>query len=64
MNLKKQVKLKSIEKDMTLVQIAKKIGISRQNYNEKLNRNDKETIRKTEKILGLKSGFFEDNTEN
>ena len=64
MGIKKRIKIKCLEKNITFVQIAKKIGISRQNYNEKLNRKDNFTIKQTEEILGLKSGFFEDNTEN
>jgi len=58
MEIKKRIKIKCLEKNITFVEIAKKIGISRQNYNEKLNRKDEVTIKKTEEILKLPSGFF------
>ena len=58
MKIKDKVKIECLKQGKTLTDIANEIGITRFNYYFHLNKGNKEILRKTEKILGLKDGFF------
>ena len=64
MKVKDKVRIECLKQGKTLTYIANQIGITRFNYYFHLNKGNKEILKKTEEILGLKPGFFEDNTEN
>jgi len=49
----KLVKLKALEKDFTLTELAFKVGISRENMYHHIKNNNKEILLKIEKILEL-----------
>lgn len=58
MKTKDKVKIECLKKGMTLAKVAERIGINRHNYYFHLNNETSHILRKTEKILELKEGFF------
>ncbi|MGB6128613.1 MAG: hypothetical protein WBG30_07680 [Psychrilyobacter sp.] len=50
----KLVKLKALEKDLTLTELASRVGISRENMYHHIKNNNREILLKIEKILELK----------
>lgn len=50
----KLVKLKALEKDITLTELALKIGISRENMYHHIKKNNNTVLLKIEKVLRLK----------
>ena len=58
MIIKDRVKIECIKKNKTLTKLANELGVSKSNLHHHLLKKNKKIIRKTEEILGLKSGFF------
>ncbi len=58
MKIKDRVKVECIKQGKCLSDIANEIGITRHNYYFHLNKCNSRILRKTEKILGLKVGYF------
>lgn len=58
MNLKDKVKIECLKQGVTMADLAREIGINRHNYYFHLSKENENIVRKTEKILGLRNGYF------